>query len=84
MAIILNIECMWMNYLTVFQISSMKAIFSHQILAFIDFKDYTFFRILNQTYIQILTGEDWNVVMYDGIQAYGGIKVNYNIWDCQY
>merc|ERR1719310_1294763 len=23
---------------------------------------------------QILTGEDWNVVMYDGIQAYGGIK----------
>jgi hypothetical protein len=25
--------------------------------------------------VQILTGEDWNVVMYDGIQAYGGIKV---------
>ena len=24
--------------------------------------------------LQILTGEDWNVVMYDGIQAYGGIK----------
>jgi len=24
---------------------------------------------------QILTGEDWNVVMYDGIQAYGGVKV---------
>ena len=24
--------------------------------------------------MQILTGEDWNVVMYDGIQAYGGIK----------
>ena len=23
---------------------------------------------------QILTGEDWNVVMYDGIEAYGGIK----------
>ena len=23
---------------------------------------------------QILTGEDWNVVMYDGIQAYGGIQ----------
>lgn len=21
---------------------------------------------------QILTGEDWNVVMYDGIMAYGG------------
>ena len=26
-------------------------------------------------YSQILTGEDWNVVMYDGIQAYGGVKV---------
>ena len=25
-------------------------------------------------YLQILTGEDWNVVMYDGIEAYGGIK----------
>ena len=23
---------------------------------------------------QILTGEDWNVVMYDGILAYGGVK----------
>ena len=27
--------------------------------------------------IQILTGEDWNVVMYDGIQAYGGVKVSF-------
>ncbi|XP_054746130.1 voltage-dependent calcium channel type D subunit alpha-1-like [Anastrepha obliqua] len=26
------------------------------------------------TVFQILTGEDWNVVMYDGIRAYGGIK----------
>uniref|UniRef100_A0A1Y1M5C5 Voltage-dependent L-type calcium channel subunit alpha n=2 Tax=Photinus pyralis TaxID=7054 RepID=A0A1Y1M5C5_PHOPY len=26
------------------------------------------------TVFQILTGEDWNVVMYDGIQAYGGVK----------
>ena len=24
------------------------------------------------TVLQILTGEDWNVVMYDGIMAYGG------------
>lgn len=24
------------------------------------------------TVCQILTGEDWNVVMYDGIMAYGG------------
>lgn len=22
--------------------------------------------------VQILTGEDWNMVMYDGIMAYGG------------
>ncbi len=26
-------------------------------------------------FCQILTGEDWNVVMYDGIQAYGGIVI---------
>ncbi|XP_059091600.1 muscle calcium channel subunit alpha-1-like isoform X4 [Tigriopus californicus] len=26
------------------------------------------------TVFQILTGEDWNVVMYDGIQAFGGVK----------
>merc|ERR1712106_970043 len=26
------------------------------------------------TVFQILTGEEWNVVMYDGIQAYGGVK----------
>ncbi|XP_041459338.1 voltage-dependent L-type calcium channel subunit alpha-1D-like isoform X6 [Lytechinus variegatus] len=26
------------------------------------------------TVFQILTGEDWNEVMYDGIQAYGGVK----------
>jgi len=24
--------------------------------------------------VQILTGEDWNVVMYDGIEAYGGVR----------
>ena len=30
--------------------------------------------LLNRTYFnQILTGEDWNVVMYDGIKAYGGV-----------
>ncbi|CAD1480775.1 unnamed protein product, partial [Heterotrigona itama] len=23
--------------------------------------------------MQILTGEDWNAVMYDGIRAYGGV-----------
>ncbi len=28
--------------------------------------------ILVLTVLQILTGEDWNVVMYDGIMAYGG------------
>ena len=26
-------------------------------------------------FVQVLTGEDWNVVMYDGIQAYDGVKV---------
>ena len=24
--------------------------------------------------VQILTGEDWNMVMYDGIRAYGGVS----------
>lgn len=24
--------------------------------------------------LQILTGEDWNVVMYDGIQSQGGVQ----------
>ena len=35
---------------------------------------------------QILTGEDWNVVMYDGIQAYGGVKVSVDVkfWDFFY
>merc|ERR1719513_348449 len=35
------------------------------------------------TVFQILTGEDWNVVMYDGIQAYGGVK-NYGLGVCFY
>merc|ERR1711879_494570 len=26
------------------------------------------------TSFQILTGEDWNTVMYEGIQAYGGVE----------
>ncbi|XP_055958149.1 muscle calcium channel subunit alpha-1 [Patella vulgata] len=33
----------------------------------------TFFQSL-LTVFQILTGEDWNVVMYDGIRAYGGVE----------
>ncbi len=27
----------------------------------------------DDVYFQILTGEDWNVVMYDGIKAQGGV-----------
>ena len=44
------------------------------IFNFGNFKD----KKTNEFSIQILTGEDWNVVMYDGIQAYGGIKVYNN------
>lgn len=33
--------------------------------------------------VQILTGEDWNVVMYDGIQAFGGVK-SLGILSCFY
>ena len=32
---------------------------------------------------QILTGEDWNAVMYDGIRAYGGVN-NIGIVVCLY
>ncbi|XP_065166003.1 voltage-dependent calcium channel type D subunit alpha-1 isoform X4 [Atheta coriaria] len=35
------------------------------------------------TVFQILTGEDWNVVMYDGIQAYGGVG-SFGILACIY
>lgn len=30
------------------------------------------YEVLHFTFFQILTGEDWNLVMYDGINAYGG------------
>ena len=32
---------------------------------------------------QILTGEDWNVVMYDGIEAFGGVAT-YGVIICIY
>uniref|UniRef100_A0A1I8MJ21 Ion transport domain-containing protein n=1 Tax=Musca domestica TaxID=7370 RepID=A0A1I8MJ21_MUSDO len=35
------------------------------------------------TVFQILTGEDWNVVMYDGIRAYGGV-FSFGIVACIY
>jgi len=31
------------------------------------------FDLVGFSYHQILTGEDWNAVMYDGIRAWGGI-----------
>lgn len=31
-----------------------------------------FFVLFDGLSLQILTGEDWNAVMYDGIMAYGG------------
>ena len=47
----------------------------HPIDFFVLFKDSAKYNV------QILTGEDWNVVMYDGIQAYGGVKVVRQILD---
>lgn len=35
------------------------------------------------TVFQILTGEDWNEVMYDGIRAYGGVS-SYGVLACVY
>ena len=33
--------------------------------------------------VQILTGEDWNAVMYDGINAHGGVKTT-GVLSCIY
>nr|CAD7401312.1 unnamed protein product [Timema poppensis] len=35
------------------------------------------------TVFQILTGEDWNAVMYVGIEAYGGVS-SYGVLACVY
>jgi hypothetical protein len=37
-------------------------------------KQHTEIKCKWNTSFQILTGEDWNVVMYNGIEAYGGIS----------
>lgn len=31
------------------------------------------FGVLKRAYLQILTGEDWNTVMYNGIASFGGV-----------
>lgn len=36
-----------------------------------------------EKYFQILTGEDWNAVMYEGIKAYGGVG-SFGILACIY
>jgi len=33
---------------------------------------------------QILTGEDWNFVMYDGIQSLGGLHTSGAVFYCFY
>jgi len=33
---------------------------------------------------QILTGEDWNAVMYDGIKAFGGVSDPTCVFACLY
>lgn len=34
---------------------------------------FFFYNYINIYFFQILTGEDWNEVMYHGINAYGGV-----------
>jgi len=34
--------------------------------------------------LQILTGEDWNFVMYDGIQSHGGLQTSGAVLHCFY
>lgn len=33
--------------------------------------------------LQILTGEDWNAVMYEGIESYGGVR-SFGVLSCVY
>lgn len=56
-----NFDSFWQSLLTVFQvITNFLKLFCSTV-------------ILKQNVPQILTGEDWNTVMYDGIRAYGGV-----------
>lgn len=56
-----NFDSFWQSLLTVFQVS-----------IYCQIKVQNMFLII-LTGFKILTGEDWNAVMYDGIRAYGGV-----------
>jgi voltage-dependent calcium channel L type alpha-1D len=64
-----NFDSFVQSLLTVFQVS----------------KDCILFYVLHSNMFsnQILTGEDWNAVMYDGIQAFGGVS-SFGIIACIY
>lgn len=38
--------------------------------------------MLRMVFLQILTGEDWNEVMYNGIRSQGGVQ--YGMWSSIY
>lgn len=42
----------------------------------------TALRRVARGFLQILTGEDWNEVMYDGIRSQGGVQ--YGMWSSIY
>lgn len=64
-----NFDSFWQSLLTVFQV-----IFLYQNPKKCHSNAYSF---------QILTGEDWNVVMYEGIAAYGGVE-SFGVLSCIY
>jgi len=64
-----NFDCFWQSMLTVFQVSFLPSYPNLSILIPIRFK--------------IMTGEDWNAVMYVGINAYGGVS-SYGAVACVY
>lgn len=65
----MNFDCFWQSMLTVFQVR----------MPFMQF----LFALMNTFFLQIMTGEDWNAVMYVGINAYGGVS-SYGALACIY
>lgn len=68
-----NFDNFWQSLLTVFQviysITISTLLFVKLFILHAKFKE----NLILYSFLQILTGEDWNAVMYVGILAYGGV-----------
>lgn len=65
-----NFDSFWQSLLTVFQVDEFYLNFILKLIRFKPFKC----KLNNNFAPQILTGEDWNEVMYNGIEAYNGVS----------